>query len=940
MEATKKVTFVGVGGEDSEVESEREKPKEQGTQEAQQVTTKKYRSRWMMRRPSSTTASQTTMTWEEPERIAVKMEAMNLEAIEAAKEQKLKEDIKAGTLRQKRLEEQLKECSRNRRQASDTVTSVAAGTSCQGHTPSRRSEEEDNENQDDWQAELLHDVDQDTFGKLDVMAADLDEMATRERWLFCRSCKKWHTVPCSKTSSKFLMLSILGLLLQTRPINATGSTTVHGDADYSIAVSQGVAVYEHRYDAVLDATTSIIVVEMPFLRLRTEMDKLRTAMEKAASEYDMERDLYAGLEAELKRFEAMMNSTVELFTVKDKRKERTLAEWLGGLLGLYNTVKVKQIERKEDSTREAVKTALVHLNAMDLHEKEEEKSIGQVIDKLEDTRKLMFRGSRARQATNSWHKVRELVQAFIKVGDTAVEHRVDPALFNLVDMPAVWDKLQEELAKEGKKTAVRHYQNILQLHASFWADADTLHVAVVVPILRTEATIFSAYEVRIPPVLAGDKMAYLRTDEDRLLVHRATGTIAHTGDMDQCAEVEGTKYCNMAYVLEDKAEPSCQGAIWRSEWPEATQRCPIRMVGATATVWALEKDEFWVVLPNTTECTFTCGTKPPQTRQIKGQHRVRLGESCGMSSAHFSLRPATQADGRKITIRQAVVNFTGWQEAIPEEKIFRATTQDDGYQIRAKQQLEKGESGQNWTLIILATILGVIAAAVMAAGAAAFVFRKQIMTALLTTTLGPRAAEFTARRHAPTDDSGGSVKSWESQPAATSRKEEELEKVKDAGATKKVHRQQKKPKKEKAFDMEELTKFMISPQHSMGDAYARRKCDDCWDGKSARDDDEGVLPTICTGCKTRKGASATQAKQLQVWGRAEEMATLLPADLRPKNCAKATKKERMYIGYYFPKQYLYEYNQKHGTKHEEEFVQIDDATDNQEKEAVKYGKPY
>jgi hypothetical protein len=38
---------------------------------------------------------------------------------------------------------------------------------------------------------------------------------------------------------------------------------------------------------------------------------------------------------------------------------------------------------------------------MDLHEKEEEKSIGQVIDKLEDTRKLMFWGSRARQAKDS-----------------------------------------------------------------------------------------------------------------------------------------------------------------------------------------------------------------------------------------------------------------------------------------------------------------------------------------------------------------------------------------------------------------------------------------------------------------------------------------------------------------------------------------------------------
>ena len=129
-------------------------------------------------------------------------------------------------------------------------------------------------------------------------------------------------------------------------------------------------------------------------------------------------------------------------------------------------------------------------------------------------------------------------------------------------------------------------------------------MAVVVPILRMDATIFAAYEVRIPPVLAGDKMAYLRTDEDTLLVHRATGTIAHTGDMEQCIEVEETKYCNMAYVLEDKAEPSCQGAIWRSEWPEATQRCPIREVRATATVWALEKDELWVCFPNPPNCTF------------------------------------------------------------------------------------------------------------------------------------------------------------------------------------------------------------------------------------------------------------------------------------------------------------------------------------------------
>jgi hypothetical protein len=77
----------------------------------------------------------------------------------------------------------------------------------------------------------------------------------------------------------------------------------------------------------------IIMIEIPLLRLRAEMGKLRTAMDKASKEYDQEKELYAGLEEELSRFDVTLSSTVKLFTVQDERKARTLAEWLGGLLG-------------------------------------------------------------------------------------------------------------------------------------------------------------------------------------------------------------------------------------------------------------------------------------------------------------------------------------------------------------------------------------------------------------------------------------------------------------------------------------------------------------------------------------------------------------------------------------------------------------------------------
>jgi hypothetical protein len=192
-----------------------------------------------MRRQQTTTMGKQTMATN-PANLAIKLEGLNLEALEKKRDTELQQEILSGSLRQERLKKQLQECSRNRRQASATATSVDGGTSCRGAAASRRSAGPEDDNTDNWQAELLHDVDEETFEKLDNITADIDEMASRERWLFCRSCKAWHTVPCSRRSSKFLMLSILGLLLQTRPINAT---EVQGKGNYSIADLHGVDVF-------------------------------------------------------------------------------------------------------------------------------------------------------------------------------------------------------------------------------------------------------------------------------------------------------------------------------------------------------------------------------------------------------------------------------------------------------------------------------------------------------------------------------------------------------------------------------------------------------------------------------------------------------------------------------------------------------------------------
>jgi hypothetical protein len=224
-------------------------------------------------------------------------------------------------------------------------------------------------------------------------------------------------------------------------------------------------------------------------------------------------------------------------------------------------------------------------------------------------------------------------------------------------------------------------------------------------------------------------------------------------------------------------------------------------------------------------------------------------------------------------------------------------------------------------------------------------FRKTIITGLLAATLGPRATEITPGVQATTDDSGDRVKNWENLLTETSRGKPEGKKEKATGASQKGQSSRTKPQKEEesSFDLEKLTKFMISPQHSMGNENAMRKCNNCWDGRSTRDADKGVLPTLCTGCETRKGPFASEQKQQEVWERAKEMATLLPQELRPRNCARATRKERMYVGYYFKDGMGHDEKTgrtEEGPMHDKDFVQIHDVSSPPEKEVGQHGKPY
>jgi hypothetical protein len=87
---------------------------------------------------------------------------------------------------------------------------------------------------------------------------------------------------------------------------------------------------------------------------------------------------------------------------------------------------------------------------------------------------------------------------------------------------------------------------------------------------------------------------------------------------------------------------------------------------------------------------------------------------------------------------------------------------------------------------------------------------------------------------------------------------------------------------------------------------------------------------------------ASKETKMEVWDRAKEMAILLPQQLRPKNWARATRKERQCVFYYF-KDGLGQNRRPVPPGEdltEEDLVQIADINNPPEKQVVVHGKPY
>jgi hypothetical protein len=98
------------------------------------------------------------------------------------------------------------------------------------------------------------------------------------------------------------------------------------------------------------------------------------------------------------------------------------------------------------------------------------------------------------------------IRAISKIATTITAHRLDRAVMDLVNVQKVFSDYAERLEEDGWYIELDGWQDMFHLEASYHASAETLTVAVRLPLLRRESRGYDLYKPTFFPIMHGSQL--------------------------------------------------------------------------------------------------------------------------------------------------------------------------------------------------------------------------------------------------------------------------------------------------------------------------------------------------------------------------------------------------------------------------------------------------
>jgi hypothetical protein len=420
----------------------------------------------------------------------------------------------------------------------------------------------------------------------------------------------------------------------------------------------------HRVEEVFpDALYGHIIITFDVAVLRGQMNDLQEGIsyrrERATPKH---RDLYNVLEEKLVAGNQELESDMIFFATAE-RKEKTFGKWIDGVLGLWNVVEIHQVKKMVKGTKKGLMIKVHQVNALREYAEATQDDLSKLAKRISE------------QATFLWGRMEEIrskaavnnalrpIRAISKIATTITALRLDRAVMDLVNVKKVFADYAERLEEDGWYIELDGWQDVFHLEASYHASADTLTVAVRLPLLRRGSRGYDLYKPTFFPIMHGLHLYNIRTDETIFAWEKATVTYLNLDDeaLNRWIQAGNKYFCNKAKVVMQGLPQMCLAAVWLQEWSGIKLMCHLWSRPAISSARKINSTHTVVTAPEDMEVRVQCPESPKLVREIRGQWWLAMSAGCIASASSWEIVARDKAAVKEETVVVSVhTNVTAW----------------------------------------------------------------------------------------------------------------------------------------------------------------------------------------------------------------------------------------------------------------------------------------
>jgi hypothetical protein len=195
--------------------------------------------------------------------------------------------------------------------------------------------------------------------------------------------------------------------------------------------------------------------------------------------------------------------------------------------------------------------------------------------------------------------------------------------------------------------------------------AETLTVAVRIPLLRRESRGYHLYKSTFFPIMHGSQLYDVRTDERIFVCEKATASYLNLDDkaLNGCIQAGYKYFCNEDKVVMQGSPQTCLAAVWLQEWGSIKFMCHLWSRPAISSARKINSTHTVVTAPEDPEVRVQCKGSPKMAQHIRGQWWLAMGAGCPASTSSWEIvskdKEAVEDETVVVSVHTNVTAWTG-----------------------------------------------------------------------------------------------------------------------------------------------------------------------------------------------------------------------------------------------------------------------------------------